>query len=194
MTSATGESARGGRRWGLRSRVGRLYGSRRHRLLLVPRGALERRYGAGRIEADDDNRWLRVRDGEATVEVGFAGTFRMFGALFDTQWVARLGSVDPGAARYEYRFDKKRFVARAGAGEARAAVLTDDTVRRLAGRSEIKRLTVLDGRAGTQVELVPLAGTITAVYFPPMPPYTVVLKDAEADDHLALVLHLLSLA
>jgi hypothetical protein len=46
---------------------------------------------------------------------------------------------------------------------------------------------------GRRVELTPLAGTITAVYFPPMPPYTVLLREGETSDHLDLVLHLLSL-
>ena len=68
---------------------------------------------------------------------------------------------------------------------------SDETTRRLAARSELKRLTVRDDAEGRLVELVPLAGTITAVYFPPMPPYTVPLKDEEADDHISLVLHLL---
>jgi hypothetical protein len=43
------------------------------------------------------------------------------------------------------------------------------------------------------VEIVALAGTITAVYFPPMPPYTVPLKATEADDHISLLLHILRL-
>ena len=50
-----------------------------------------------------------------------------------------------------------------------------------------------DDPGGRLVELIPLAGTITAMYFPPLPPYTVPLKDAEADDHVSLVLHLLDI-
>lgn len=180
------------RRWGLRSRVQRLYGSRRQRLLIVPRAALERRYGSGRVAADDDDRWLRVEPTLGTVvEVGFAGKFRMFGALIDTQWTGRRGEVRPEAARYEYRFDRREFRASGGGDAGSARDLADETTRRLAGRSEIQRLTVrIDGEA-RQVEIVPLAGTITAVYFPPMPPYTVLMRDREADDHLQLLHHLL---
>lgn len=189
MTSATG-----GRGWGLRSRARRLYGSRRERLLVVPRQALDRRFGSARVEADDDNRWLRVHlDADAVVEAGFTGNFRMFGALIDTQWTARAGTVDTDGPRYDYRFDKHAFRAHSGGDDATATRLADAATRKLASRSELKRLNVRDGSEGRLVELVPLAGTITAVYFPPMPPYTVPLKAEEADDHLDLVIHLLRL-
>lgn len=179
--------------WGLRSRVRRLYGSRRQRLLVVPRAVLDRRFGAANVESDEDDRWLRVRIDDAVVEVGFGGTFRMFGALIDTQWTARRGSVGPGGPRYVYRFDKKTFLPKTGGSPETASRLADPTTIELAGRSEVKRLTVTDGSEGRMVELVPLAGTITAVYFPPMPPYTVVVKEEEAEDHLSLVTHLLRL-
>ena len=180
--------------WGLRSRVRRLYGSRRERLLVVPRRALDRRFTPARVQSDDDHRWLRVElEGDSVIEVGFAGTFRMFGALIDTQWTGRVGSVPDKAPRYDYRFDKKSFRAHSGGDSATAGRYSDETTRRLAGRSELKRLTLRDHANGRLVELVPLAGTITAVYFPPMPPYTVPIKAEEADDHISLVLHLLGL-
>lgn len=117
----------------------------------------------------------------------------MFGALIDTQWTARVGRVPDRAPRYDYRFDLHRFKEHSGGDPATAAFFSDEKTRRLAGRSELKRLTVRGNAEGRLVELVPLAGTITAVYFPPMPPYTVPLKDQEADDHISLVLHLLGL-
>ena len=180
--------------WGLRARARRLYGSRRQRLLVVPRDALDRRFGPVRVQSDDDNRWLRVQlEGDSILEVGFAGTFRMFGALIDTQWTGRLGQVAGDASRYDYRFDKKSFRAHSGGDSSTASRFSDETTRHLAGRSELKRLTIREDADGRQVEVVPLAGTITAVYFPPMPPYTVPLKDEEADDHISLVMHLLAL-
>jgi hypothetical protein len=161
---------------------------------VVPRQALDRRFTPARVQSDDDNRWLRVQlEGDSVLEVGFAGNFRMFGALIDTQWTGRIGQVRDDDPRYDYRFDKKSFRAHSGGDSATASRFSDDTTRLLAGRSELKRLTVRDSAAGRLVELVPLAGTITAVYFPPMPPYTVPLKDKEADDHIALVLHLVGL-
>lgn len=193
MTSEVGNQ---GRRtpWGLRSRARRLYDSRRQRLLVVPRGALERRFGPARVQSDDDNRWLRVQLGsDSVLEVGFAGTFRMFGALIDTQWTGRVGRVHDGAARYDYRFDRHNFHPRSGGDSDTARHLSDKTTRRLASRSELKRLTVRHDADGRLVEVTPLAGTITAVYFPPMPPYTVPLKEEEADDHISLVLHLIDL-
>ena len=190
----TSEAGNQGRRipWGLRSRARRLYGSRRQRLLVVPRAALDRRFSAARVQSDDDNRWLRVQlGGDAVLEVGFAGTFRMFGALIDTQWTGRVGQLPDRASRYDYRFDQHRFKPHSGGDAATATALSDEITRRLAGRSELKRLTVRDDTEARLVEVVPLAGTITAVYFPPMPPYTVPLKNEEADDHISLVLHLL---
>lgn len=182
------------RRWGLRSRVQRLYGSRRQRILVVPRAVLEHRFGPALVMADDEHRWLRVDLDDATaIEVGFAGTFRMFGALIDTRWVGRRGSVPGRAPTYTYRFDRRRFQASPGGDPAVAAQLGDATTVLLAGRSELKRLSVRVGEEGRRVELTPLAGTITAVYFPPMPPYTVLLREGETRDHLDLVLHLLSL-
>lgn len=192
----TSEAGNQGRRipWGLRSRARRLYGSRRQRLLVVPRLALERRFSPALVQADDDNRWLRVQiDSDTLVEVGFAGTFRMFGALIDTQWTGRTGQIHHDAPRYDYRFDKQSFRAHSGGDSSTVARFSDVTTRRLAGRSELKRLTVRDDGAGRLVELVPLAGTITAVYFPPMPPYTVLLREDEAVDHISLLLHLLAL-
>ena len=180
--------------WGLRARARRLYGSRRQRLLVIPREALDRRFGAARVESDDDNRWLRVQlEGDSILEVGFAGTFRMFGALIDTQWTGRVSRISDKASRYDYRFDKKSFRAHSGGDSSAASRFSDETTRRLAGRSELKRLTIREDAGGRLVEVVPLAGTITAMYFPPLPPYTVPLKGEEADDHISLVLHLLAL-
>ena len=52
---------------------------------------------------------------------------------------------------------------------------------------------MLDGPGGRLVEITPLPGTITAVYFPPMPPYSVPIRPDEADDQLRLLLHLADL-
>ena len=199
---------------GLRARVQTLYRARRRRVLEVPIAELERRYGSTghEIEVDEvDYRAARVDlDDGTTIEIGFKGTFRLFGALIDTQIVGRRGQPsDP--ARYEYRFDRQAFVVAPGGLERgarwlsgpeedvarqgrteRIRALADDRVVELAGRSELKSMVVIDGRAdGRQVELTPLAGTITAVYFPPLPPYTVLLKPAEVRDHLELVERLL---
>lgn len=193
MTSNAGKQRRS-TGFGLRSRARRLYGSRRERLLVVPRQALDRRFTAARVRSDDDNRWLRVDiDPTSVLEVGFAGNFRMFGALIDTQWTVRSGTLDADASRYDYRFDKQAFRPHAVRDAATATRLSDGTTRRLAAGSELKRLTVRDGEGGRLVEIVPLGGTITAVYFPPMPPYTVPLKETEAEDHISLLLHLLRL-
>lgn len=162
-------------------------------MLEVPTAALVRRFGEDRVEVDEgDARYARVQvRPDLTVEVGFAGLFKMFGALIDTNWVARRGSPvsDGGATEIEYRFDREGFVTKAG-DPALSAPLSDRKTKRLAARAELKKIRVLDSPGGRLVTVVPLAGTITAMYFPPLPPYTVPLRPEEADDQLELVLHL----
>jgi hypothetical protein len=165
-------------------------------LLEVPFEALQRRFGPGSVELDDtEYRFARVQArSDLTVEVGFAGVFRMFGALIDTQWVARRGG-PPGedAVELEYRFDKEAFRRGRSEDDPLARRLGTKRTRKLAGRAELKKIKVLDGHGGRLVEIIPLPGTITAVYFPPMPPYTVPIRPGEADDQLELLLYLADL-
>ncbi len=68
--------------------------------------------------------------------------------------------------------------------------LSDAKTKKLAGRAELKKIKVLESAGGRLVTIVPLPGTITAMYFPPLPPYTVPIRPKEADDQLELLLHL----
>jgi hypothetical protein len=175
-----------------RSRARRLYRARRGRLLEVPVAAMRKRFGHNQVVVDDaDARFARTTHRDATIEVGFAGVFRMFGALIDTQWVGVIGSVDDKDDRLLYRFDKRAFVVKRGADAGLAGRLGDSETVKLAGRSELKSIEIIDGPNGRRVVITPIPGTITAVYFPPMPPYSVPIKPHEADDHIELVLHLL---
>jgi hypothetical protein len=161
-------------------------------LLEVPTAALRRRFGAEAVTVDEEEaRSARVVDGDLTLEVGFSGVFRMFGALIDTQWVGVRGELAEERVRLAYRFDKETFVVKHGADTGLAARLGGGATTTLAARSELKSIEVEDDGTGRRVVITPLPGTITAVYFPPMPPYSVPLKANEADDHIALALHLL---
>ncbi len=165
-------------------------------MLEVPFEALQRRFGRNNVELDDiEFRYARVRARpDLIVEVGFSGVFRMFGALIDTQWVARRGGPPgEGAVEVEYRFDKSAFFRGRSGDDPLARRLSDERTRRLADHAELKKVRVLDGPGGRLVEITPLPGTITAVYFPPMPPYSVPIRPEEADDHLELLLHLVDL-
>lgn len=182
--------------FGYRNRVKHLYRSRRTKLLVVPHGALTRRFGTDAVELDTaDARNTRVTlESGSVIEAGFKGNFRMFGALIDTQWIGQRGT-PPGesADLLEYRFDKEKFRVRRG-DEATARLadrMCDATMRTLAKDAVLKSIRVLDGPDGRQVEVIPLAGTITAMYFPPLPPYTVPIKPAEAKAQLDLVMDLL---
>lgn len=179
-----------------RNRVKRLYRSRREKLLVVPHAALLERFGTLGVELDEvEARSTRVEvDEDIVVEAGFKGNFRMFGALIDTQWVARRGT-PPGEAAdlLEYRFDKEEFRVRRGDEQTRSLAdrIADHRTKSLAKAGVLKSIKVLDTPEGRQVEVVPLAGTITAMYFPPLPPYTVPIKPEEATAQLDLALHLL---
>ncbi len=181
---------------GLRKRVRRLYRARRRRLLEVPVAELRRRYDDA-VELDEEYfTQARVALDDCTVEVGFAGTYKMFGALIDTQWVGRRGDPGPSPTVLTYRFDREQFVLKGGPETGLAAWLSDATTRQLAGRSELKAIEIQDTPGGVAgggrlVAITPLPGTITAVYFPPMPPYTVLMKPHEARDHIDLLLHLM---
>ena len=176
---------------GVRARARRLYRARRERLLQVPVAELRRRYGDD-VDLDDEffNN-ARVELDDATIEVGFAGTYKMFGALIDTQWVGTTGDIGEEREELNYRFDKERFVVKRGGDDALAVRMSDKTTRKLAGRSELKSIVVHDDGQARRVTITPLPGTITAMYFPPLPPYTVPMKSSEATDHLDLLLHLL---
>jgi hypothetical protein len=170
-----------------RSRAKRMYRARRRRILEVPVAALVRRFGATRVEVDEEeSRSARVTLDGAAIEVGFSGVFRMFGALIDTQWIGVSGVPRSPTHLLEYRFDKRTFVTKKGPDGDLASRLSDQQTKALAGRSELKSISVEDGPEGRRVVITPLAGTITAVYVPPVP-----IKPQEADDHIALLLHLL---
>ncbi|MGA7270999.1 MAG: hypothetical protein WB239_07990, partial [Acidimicrobiia bacterium] len=173
----------------------RMYRARRKRLLEVPSEAMRRRFGPSNVVVDEEEgRSARVTLDGAVIEMGFSGLFRMFGALIDTQWVGVTGDPSDPETVLEFRFDKMSFATKQGSGTALADRLGDARTRRLAERSELKSIRVEDGPGGRRVVVTPLAGTITAVYLPPMPPYSVPIKPEEADDHIDLVLHLLGKA
>lgn len=157
----------------------------------MPAAALRKRFGEDVVVDDDQARFARVDLGDAVIEMGFAGVFRMLGALIDTNWVGITGDLSDLDTTLEYRFDKKRFVVKVGQDSALAERLADSKTTDLAGRSELKTIAVESGSHGRRVTITPLPGTITAVYFPPMPPYSVPIKPHEADDHIELLLHLL---
>jgi len=176
---------------GLRSRARRLYRARRERLLQIPVAELKKRWGDS-VDLDETHFTnARVELADASIEVGFAGTYKMFGALIDTQWVGSTGDVGADRIELSYRFDKNAFVTKRGTGDALAGRLSDATTRKLADRSQLKAMDVIDDGSSRTVTITPLPGTITAMYFPPLPPYTVPMKPSEAADQLDLLLHIL---
>ncbi|MGH8959470.1 MAG: hypothetical protein ACRDVK_12455 [Acidimicrobiia bacterium] len=162
----------------------------------VPTAALVREYGPQGVEVDrSEFRFARVRARpDLTIEAGFGGVFRMFGALIDTHWLGRRG-MPPTSPLVDlhYRFDQERFRGTGPASEAIASRLGNARTRDLAKRAELKSIRVQDSPEGRLVDITPLPGTITAMYLPPLPPYTVPIKPPEADAQLALLLHLADL-
>lgn len=180
----------------LRRRAGNLFEGRRRRILEEPLAALR---ATGRpIEVSDRSLGARAAwDDGTVVEVAFVSNRRLFGLMIDTMWVARRGEVKPGLPVVSYRFkDRTFFAAKDAPGHAVGVAETfaaDRKVADLIAKSEVKTLRVLVGESGRQVELVPQPGTITAVFLPPLPPYTVPMRPQEAAAHLLLVRRLLDL-
>lgn len=176
---------------GFRSRARRLYRARRKALMEVPVAVLRERFGS-QVEYDDEyHQTAGVTLDDVEIQVAFAGRYRMFGALIDTQWVGRTGDIEEDHVELRYRFDKHEFRVRKGTNDVLAQELSTKRVDTLAKTSELKELLVADDGTHRRVTLTPLPGTITAVYFPPLPPYSVPLKKREAKAQLELLLYLL---
>jgi hypothetical protein len=179
----------------LRNRVSLLYEGRRRTLLDDPVDAM-RRAGLHPV-VDPGYRHARSRsEDRITIEVGFASSFRVFGALIDTLWTGKHEGIRGPKIVIRYRFGRKgRFIPEsrnAGARERAEALSSDTVLRQLLARAELKDIHMEEGPGGRMVQLQPLAGTITALYFPPLPPYTVAIRPAEADAQLELLSRLLA--
>lgn len=178
----------------LRNRVSLLYEGRRTTVLEEPLAAM-RRAGLHPV-VDPQHRHARARSGpDITIEVGFTSSFRVFGALIDTLWTGKHEGIRRSSVVVGYRFGRNgRFVPGSRSGEAgeRADRLNADPIlRQLVARAELKDVHLEEGPRGRMVQLQPLPGTITALYFPPLPPYTVPIRPAEADAQLELLTRLL---
>ncbi len=180
----------------IRNRMSGLYETRRRRILEEPRAALE----ALNIdyEVTEGHRQVRASlDGPVHLAVGFTGRVRIFGALLDTTWVTSKG--DLGADMLDlasYHFTKKRFVTRSKKGRVLAAAERagqDSQVQQLIPRGELKNVRLWFAPRGQKVEIIPLPGTITAIFLPPVPPYSVPIRQEEADAQLQLLLRLTEL-
>ena len=180
----------------LRRRMSGLYETRRRRILEEPRAALEKHNID--YEVTEGHRQVRADlDTNVRLAVGFTGRVRIFGALLDTTWVTSKG--DLGAAKPDmasYHFTKKRFVTRSTDQHVRAAAERagrDPRVQDLIPRGELKHVRLWIAPRGQKVEIIPLPGTITAIFLPPMPPYSVPIRQDEADAQLRLLLRLTEL-
>jgi hypothetical protein len=186
------------RRWpaplSLRYRASLLYEGRRKAVLDEPVEAM-RRAGLQPV-IDLHSRYASARaPDDSTVEVGFASSVRIFGALIDTLWTGKREGTRP-PTMIGFRFGRHgRFAPLARTQRSRdaaEALNADPALRELVARAELKDVRLEDGPRGRLVQLQPLAGTITALYFPPLPPYTVPIRSGEADAQLELLTRLLT--
>lgn len=176
----------------MRTRMSGLYETRRRRILEEPRAALEK-FGIDHEVAEGHRQVSARLDGDVRLAVGFTGRVRIFGALLDTLWVTSRGDPGPKPERIAYHFKRNLFTTRSQKGFARAAAdraNRDPRVRELIPKGELKHVRMLVGPRGLRVEVVPLPGTITAIFIPPMPPYSVPIRPEEADAQLQLLLRL----
>ena len=177
----------------MRNRMSGLYETRRRRILEEPRAALEKLNID--YEVTESHRQVRASlDDHTQLAVGFTGRVRIFGALLDTTWVTSKG--DLSVAKLDlasYHFTKKRFVTRSKREGVRAAAARagrDSQVQKLIPRGELKHVRLWFAPRGQKVEIIPLPGTITAIFLPPVPPYSVPIRQEEADAQLQLLLRL----
>lgn len=179
----------------MRTRVAGLYETRRRRILEEPRTALEK-FNIDYQVTDGHRQLKALLEGNVHLAVGFTGRVRIFGALLDTLWVTLKGELGPKPERLSYHFKRDRFVTRSQEGYAQAAAeraSRDSKVQQLIPKGELKHVRLLVGPHGQRVEIIPLPGTITAFFIPPMPPYTVPIRQDEADAQLQLLLRLTEL-
>lgn len=179
----------------LRHRVSLLYEGRRATVLHVPVDAMHR---AGLHPVlDPRSHYARSRIGaDITVEVGFASSFRIFGTLIDTLWTGKREGARQPQTVLGFRFGRRGgFVPRTRNEQAREAaevLNADHALRQLIARAELTDVHLEEGPRGRLVQLRPAAGTITALYLPPLPPYTVPIRPGEADAQLELLTGLLT--
>jgi hypothetical protein len=179
----------------LRYRASLLYEGRRRTVLIEPVEAMRR---AGlRPDVDARHRYARSRlENGLMIEAGFANSFRIFGALIDTLWTGRNEGIRRPRTVLRYRFGRNcRFVPSTKSEDARRwaeRLSADPGLRQLIARCELKDLQLEESPRGRTVQLQPMAGTITALYFPPLPPYTVLVHPDEADAQLELLTRLLT--
>lgn len=179
----------------LRYRASLLYEGRRKTILNEPVEAM-RRVGLQPV-VDPQCRYARSQFGQGVIiEVGFANSFRIFGALIDTLWTGRHEGTRRPRIVLGYRFGRNgRFTPKTRSEKAyewAEALNSDPTLRQLLARAELKDLHLEESPRGRIIQLQPLAGTITALYFPPLPPYTVPVNPVEADAQLELLTRLLT--
>ncbi|GEL17407.1 hypothetical protein [Pseudonocardia asaccharolytica] len=179
----------------LRHRVSLLYEGRRQTILEVAVEAM-RRAGLHPV-VEPQYRYARGQIGQdITIEVSFATSFRIFGALIDTLWAGKNEGIRRPITPLGYRFGRPgRFVPRSKSEKARGwadALSSDPALRPLIARAELTEIRLEESPHGRIAQLRPLAGTITALYFPPLPPYTVRLRPGEADAQLELLTRLLT--
>jgi hypothetical protein len=177
----------------LRRRAGNLFEGRRRRILEEPVAALR---STGRpVQVSPRALHARVGFDDGTVvEVAFVSNRRLFGILIDTMWVGCRGRVGPGDPTITYSFKRSRFETKSDASRVRRAaerLSQDRQVANVIAHAELKTVTVREGEEGRQVEIVPQPGTITAVFLPPLPPFTVPFRAEESLLHLGLVRRIL---
>ena len=176
----------------IRTRVSGLYETRRRRILEEPRAALEK-FNIIYQVTQGHRQVKALLDDDVQLAVGFTGRVRIFGALLDTIWVTLKGEPGDKPERISYNFKHNRFTTRSSkpyVQEVAERATRDSQVRKLIPNGELKQVQLLVGPGGQRAEIIPMPGTITAIFLPPMPPYSVPMRQEEADAQLQLLLRL----
>lgn len=180
-----------------RRRARQLYRGRRLALLEVPVAAMRAAGLEPVVGPEVDGARAELPDG-SLLELGFAGTARVFGVMFDSVWSLRapVGQEEPMHLEYRFRGARSGFRLVAGSSPRNGSSVLDRVLEGLAADrelhalvagAEVRALSVQVQRDSTLIALRPVPGTITAMYLPPLPPSTVPLHSREARDHLRVL-------
>lgn len=182
--------------------VGRLvrarYESTRREVLESVAAALRGSGARPRIDADARRLTARVRGMD--LEVAFRTRRQLFGAHLHAVYTVARGGAGPAAGAVGYRWGlvhRRGFVARRGSDPSLSNLAErlnqDQALRTLMRDAGVRAVGIAKSNAGWVVRLEPVAGVVTVMYVPPLPPFAVRLQPDEVDGHVE-VLHRLTAA
>lgn len=181
--------------------VGRLvrgrYESTRREVLESVAAPLRGMGARPRIDADARTLTARVRG--MNLEVAFRTRRQLFGAHLHAVSTVVLPGGEPVSGAVGHRWGlagRRGFVARRGSDQRLSALADrlnqDDALRTLMRDAGVRAVGIAKGARGWVVHLEPVAGVITVMWVPPLPPFAVRLRQEEVEGHVLVLKRLVT--